>query len=156
MRISDWSSDVCSSDLAGTDNSALLGSGAIRWSAVYSATGAINTADEREKTWQGAASAAELAAAARIARELSFYCWNDAIAAKGAAGARRHFGVRAQAVWAIMAEEGLIAPLAEGQAPDSRYAFLCWDGWEEESDAADRPVRAAGDRFGIRPDQLAR
>src|SRR3546814_7183771 len=53
------------------------------------------------------ASAAELAAAARIARELGFYCWNDAIAAKGADGARRHFGVRAQAVWAIMAEEGL-------------------------------------------------
>src|SRR3546814_4323818 len=86
---------------AGTDNSALLGSGAIRWSAVYSATGAINTSDEREKTWQGAASAAELAAAARIARELGFYCWNDAIAAKGAAGARRHFGVRAQAVWGV-------------------------------------------------------
>src|SRR3546814_9172900 len=94
VRISDWSSDVCSSDL-------------------------------------------------------------DAIAAKGAAGARRHFGVRAQAVWAIMAEEGLIAPLAEGQAPDSRYAFLCWDGWDEERDAEDRPVRAAGDRFGIRPDQLS-
>ncbi|MBB5705420.1 tail fiber domain-containing protein [Sphingopyxis panaciterrulae] len=140
---------------AGTDNGALLGSGAIRWSVVYAATGAINTSDGREKTWQGAASAAELAAAARIARELGFYCWNDAIAAKGADGARRHFGVRAQAVWAIMAEEGLIAPLAEGQAPDSRYAFLCWDGWEEERDAADRPVRAAGDRFGIRPDQLA-
>src|SRR3546814_15807906 len=54
-----------------------------------------------------------------------------------------------------MAEEGLIAPLAEGQAPDSRYAFLCWDGWDEERDAEDRPVRAAGDRFGIRPDQLS-
>src|SRR3546814_9382156 len=54
---------------AGTDNGALLGSGAIRWSVVYAATGAINTSDGREKTWQGAASAAALAAAARIARE---------------------------------------------------------------------------------------
>src|SRR3546814_1321329 len=62
---------------AGTDNGALLGSGAIRWSVVYAATGAINTSDGREKTWQGAASAAELAAAARIARELGFYCWTD-------------------------------------------------------------------------------
>src|SRR3546814_18461965 len=98
MRISDWSSDVCSSDLAGTDNSALLGSGAIRWSAVYSATGAINTSDEREKTCQGAARAAGLAAAARIALERGFHCWHDAIAVQGAARRRRTFGVRAQAV----------------------------------------------------------
>src|SRR3546814_18932005 len=124
MRISDWSSDVCSSDLAGTDNSALLGSGAIRWSAVYSATGAINTSDEREKTWQGAASAAALAAAARIARELSFYCWNDAIAAKGAAGARRHFRLRAEAVWAFTARAGMIAPLGEGPRADHTPAVL--------------------------------
>src|SRR3546814_15205176 len=89
VRISDWSSDVCSSDL-------------------------------------------------------------DAIPAKGAAGARRHFVVRAQAVWAIMAEEGLIAPLAEGQAPDGRSAFLVWNGWDQERDAEEQPVRAAGERFGIR------
>src|SRR3546814_13503633 len=77
---------------AGTDNGALLGSGAIRWSVVYAATGAINTSDGREKTWQGAASAAEMAAAARIAREQGCYCGNDAIAGKGAAGADRKGG----------------------------------------------------------------
>src|SRR3546814_5111475 len=124
MRISDWSSDVCSSDL------------------------------EREKTWRGAPTAAELAAAKRIVAELGFFQWNEAIAEKGAANARYHFGVRAQQVWAIMADEGLIDPIVEGVDPDCKYAFLCWDGWAEERDDDDNIVVADGDRFGIRTDQL--
>jgi hypothetical protein len=100
-------------------------------------------------------SSAELAAARRIAGDLGFYQWQDAIAEKGADGARLHVGARAQAVWAIMADEGLIDPIAEGVRPDSRYAFLCYDEWAEERDAAGQSVVAAGNRFGIRPDQLA-
>src|SRR3546814_18525819 len=99
---------------AGADNGALRGSGAIRWAVVYAATGAINTSDGREKTWQGAASAAELAAAARIARELGVYCWNEAIAAKGTDGARPDFGGRAPAVWGIQAGKGLQGTHAAG------------------------------------------
>ena len=140
---------------------------------VYAGTGTINTSDEREKTWRGAASPAEIAAARRIIAELGFYQWNDAIADKGEDGARYHFGPRAQRVWAIMADEGLIEPIVEGVVPSSAYAFLCFDAWEAaepvESVAEVRdddgnvvvaevignPGRDAGDRFGVRTDQLA-
>lgn len=151
----------------GADNEQKLGSAYYRWSAVYAGTGTINTSDARDKAWRGAPSAAELAAAKRIAAELGFYRWSHAIAEKGPDDARLHFGVRAQAVWAIMADEGLVDPIAEGARPDCRYAFLCHDEWdaveavEEVRDeeghvvTAARPDRPAGSRFGIRPDQLA-
>lgn len=132
---------------AGADNAQSLGSAAGRWSVVFAGTGAINTSDAREKTWRGAANEAELRAARRLADALGFHQWNDAIARKGAEVARYHFGVRAQAAWAIMADEGLVDPLDGGDAPESRYAFLCRDAWEENG--------ALRDRFGIRPDQLA-
>ncbi len=134
-----------------TDNALPLGGAANRASTLYAATGSINTSDEREKTWRGALTAPEMAAARRIALELGFYQWNDAIAQKGAAGARLHFGVRAQTVWAIMADEGLIDPLVPEATPDSPYAFLCYDRWDGDADGA----APAGDRFGIRPDQLS-
>jgi hypothetical protein len=139
----------------GADNGQTLGGSSLRWSVVYAGTGAINTSDARDKAWRGALSSAELAAARRIAGDLGFYQWQDAIAEKGVDGARLHFGARAQAVWAIMADEGLIDPIVEGVRPDSRYAFLCYDEWAEERDAAGQSVVAAGNRFGIRPDQLA-
>ena len=132
---------------AGADNAQSLGSAAGRWSVVFAGTGTINTCDAREKTWRGAATEAELRAARRLADTLGFHQWNDAIADKGIEAARYHFGVRAQAAWAIMAEEGLVDPLDGEDAPGSRYAFLCRDVWEENG--------ALRDRFGIRPDQLA-
>jgi hypothetical protein len=150
----------------GGDNSQPLGEAPNRWSDIHLVNSPTVTSDAREKTWRGAPTTAELAAAKRIIAELGFFQWNDAVAEKGADGARLHFGVRAQAVWAIMADEGLIDPLAEGEAPTSSYAFLCWDKWdavepvEEQCDeegnitvaaVEDRP---AGNRFGIRPDQL--
>lgn len=132
----------------GGDNGQSLGSASARWSVVYAGTGTINTSDMRDKRWRGGATEAELRAARRIAAELGFYQWNDAIAEKGAAGARQHFGLRAQAVWAIMADEGLVDPIgADGRPGATPYAFLCWDAWD-----ADGETRA---RFGIRPDQLA-
>jgi len=137
------------------DNSQPFGGAANRASTLYAATGTINTSDAREKTWRGAPTAPEMAAARRIGAELGFYQWNDAIAAKGLQDARLHFGARAQAVWAIMADEGLIDPIAPGTDASSRYAFLCWDAWAAEADGEGHPVRAAGDRLGIRPDQLA-
>ena len=136
----------------GADNIMSLGESGYRWSVVYAGTGTINTSDARDKAWRGAAGGAELRAARRIVGELGFYQWNDAIAAKGADGARMHFGARAQAVWAIMADEGLIEPITGDAAPSSRYAFLCHDQWDEGAAGEDR---AAGDRFGIRTDQLA-
>lgn len=132
----------------GADNGYSLGAASFRWTTVYAATGTINTSDARAKTWRGAAGAAEMRAATRILDELGFYQWNEAIAAKGAEGARHHFGVRAQAVWAIMADEGLIDPLdATGRPGATPYALLCWDQWDADE-------AGGGSRFGVRPDQL--
>jgi hypothetical protein len=144
--------DATGNVMPGGDNMQAFGWSSARWSVVFAATGTINTSDAREKTWRGAPTAEEIAAARRIAGELGFFQWNDAIAAKGPDGARLHFGVRAQAVWAIMADEGLIDPVAEGEPPSSRYAFLCYDEWHEGTAGEGRP---AGDRFGVRTDQLA-
>lgn len=155
---------------AGADNSYPMGQASFRWSIIYAASGTINTSDEREKTWRGAATVPELAAAKRIIGELGFFQWNDSIVEKGAANARYHFGVRAQQVWAIMADEGLIDPLGSTADPTSKYAFLCWDRWDDHLESRDiidaetgQPTgetetvltMPAGDRFGIRPDQLA-
>ena len=170
----------------GADNTQTLGSASFRWSVIYAGTGTINTSDARDKLWRGAADAAELRAAKRIAAELGFYQWLAKIDEIGVENARFHFGVRAQAVWAIMADEGLVDPLDEDGKPGTTpYAFLCWDEWPEVVEDVMAPVeipavineatgeeiepartemqptgdtvvtREAGNRFGIRPDQLA-
>lgn len=185
---------------SGTDNSMSCGIAANRWSSVFAATGTINTSDAREKHWLGGASDAALRAADRIIGELGFFQWNDAVAEKGEEGARIHFGVRAQEVMRIMAEEGLedeqmleFEPdvfIPADRQPSFRHAFLCFDTWEDafEPEMADievpveepsgligetgaplmrvrmrkepRPTgklkqtRRAGNRFGLRVDQL--
>jgi hypothetical protein len=118
----------------GADATQNLGAASARWSTVYAGTGSINTSDERDKQWRGALDAAELRAAKRIVGELGIYQWNDAVEEKGEDGARLHFGVRAQQAFAILEDEGL---------DWRRYAWCCHDEWE------------GGDRYGIRPDQLA-
>lgn len=133
----------------GSDNSVPLGSASFRWSVVYAATGTINTSDEREKTWRGAPTAAELKAATAIIAELGFYQWNDAVADKGD-DARFHFGPRAQRVWSIMADEGLIDPIKKGKPGNTPYAFLCYDEWKADKEAGIK----AGNRYGVRTDQL--
>src|SRR3546814_17815555 len=87
------------------------------WSVIFSGTGTINTSDAREKTWRGAPTVEEIAAARRIVDELGFFKWNDATAAKGAEEARRHSGFRARPVGAIRAAEGLTDRIPEGAAP---------------------------------------
>lgn len=159
----------------GSDNNITGGSAVYRFSVLWAGTGTISTSDERDKTWRGAPTEAELRAAKRVIGELGFFRWKDAIAEKGADGARYHFGVRAQRVWAIMADEGLIEPIgADGRPGETGYAFLCWDEWEDQVeveptystsmvDEAGIPlmisetrtvVRKAGERFGIRYEQL--
>lgn len=152
--------------LPGFDNSRNIGSGAKRIQNIYLVNSPTVTSDAEDKDWlQCGFSDAELQAARRIAAEIGSYRWLASIVDKGDA-ARIHIGVRAQAVWAIMADEGLIDPVVEGAAPRSRFAFLCYDEWEaveavdEVRDAGGDLVRAAqpaieaGFRFGIRPDQL--
>jgi hypothetical protein len=72
------------------------------------------------------------------------YRFKDAVAAKGD-DARIHVGVVAQEVIAAFASEGLDA---------NRYGLLCYDEWKEELDEDQNVVKAAGDRYGIRYDQL--
>jgi hypothetical protein len=133
----------------GADNTQALGWSSQRWSIVYAGTGTINTSDARDKQWRGDMTTAELAAAKRIAAELGFYKWLAVIEAKGEAAARLHFGARAQEVWLIMADEGLVDPLdGDGRPGSTPYAFLCWDEWESEEGEQ-------VSRFGLRLDQLA-
>ena len=151
-----WRWEASGASRPGADNAYPIGTASHRVSTVYAGTGTINTSDARDKFWRGAANEAELRAARRIMAELGFYQWTDAIAVKGEAGARRHFGVRAQAVWAIMADEGLIDPIdADGVPGDTPYAFLCWDALNAEAAETESAGGAARGRFGIRPDQLA-
>ncbi len=156
-----------------SDNAFILGSSVQRWSVVYSATGTINTSDEREKDWRGKLVDAELRAARRIASEIGIYRWLHAIEEKGD-DARYHFGVRAQRVWAIMADEGLVDPIDQNGRPGTTpYAFLCFDEWdaiparpaiaEVRGDKGEitipampaYPGQESGNRFGLRVDQLA-
>tara|TARA_R110002072_G_scaffold38314_4_gene110919 strand:+ start:27611 stop:28789 length:1179 start_codon:yes stop_codon:yes gene_type:complete len=134
----------------GGDNTQNLGAAAHRWATIYAASGTIATSDEREKTWRGAMSANEYAAGIRVIDELGFFQWNESIEEKGAANARLHFGVRAQAVWAIMQDCGLAG--AGGES--IKYGFLCYDEWGAEG-GDEGPAMEAGNRYGIRPDQLA-
>src|SRR3546814_19442365 len=76
MRISDWSSDVCSSDLfyPATDNGYSIGQSSNRISVVYAATGTINTSDADEKDWLATGlSPEEMQAARRIAADIGTY-----------------------------------------------------------------------------------
>lgn len=135
-----------------------LGDSGRRFNTVYATTGSINTSDEREKTWRGAMTDDEYAAALAIIAELGFYQWNDSIAEKGE-DARFHFGPRAQRVFAILDEH-----LGEGAW--HRYAWACYDEWDAEyAEVLDDEgnivpgeqgdlIREAGDSYGIRPDQL--
>jgi hypothetical protein len=194
--------DVSGNLYSGKDNNLnALGLPSSRWSTVYAGTSTINTSDAREKVWRGGLSSSERTAARRIIAELGFFQWTDAVAEKGADGARYHFGVRAQAVARILMEEGLEDEHAldlpsdifvtDAQRPSFRAAFMCFDTWEDqfaaeyqmvdvekqvfsglydangvevmktvtvqERHATGRNVKtvSAGNRFGLRTDQLA-
>lgn len=149
-----------------TDNAYSLGAAGVRPSVLWAATGTISTSDEREKTWRGGLTEAELKAATRIIGELGFYQWNDAVAEKGK-DARYHFGPRAQRVWQIMAEEKLVGPIngtGKNQRPGKTpYAFLCWDEWDEETapEMVDKVVPAkfegkGKDRVEVEPERTER
>lgn len=167
------------------DNTYNLARAALRIANSYFAVSPTVTSDEREKKWRGGLTKAELLAGERVLEELGFYQWLDAIdAKKGKAQARFHFGARAQRVWGIFAECGLVDPIGKKGPGKTPYAFLCYDAWEEQRtpemvdveipatlDAdgnEDAPARVerqptgkqlftvkAGNRYGLRTDQFA-
>jgi hypothetical protein len=134
----------------GTDNASSCGTGPLRWSVVYSATGAINTSDARTKQQVRCLDSAERAVALKVKSMLRAFKFNDAVEKKGEE-ARIHFGVLAQDVKQAFEDEGLVA---------ENYAMLCYDEWEEvtellsEDGEVIRQYQAAGNRYGIRYEQL--
>lgn len=134
------------------DNAIVLGGPSNRWSAVYAASGSINTSDAREKAVRGPLNEQELAAGLELASAAVIYQWNDAIKEKGEA-ARLHCGPTVQGVIAIMEAHGL---------NPFRYGFVCYDEWEEQLEVRDEETgeitqeyQPAGDRYSLRPDELA-
>ena len=125
------------------DNSYSLGTSSQRFSVVYAATGTINTSDAREKTFLNIEDA-ERNAALDIKANLRKFKFNHAIESKGD-DARIHFGASAQQIGEILTSHGL--------NPDD-YAFYCYDQWEDQIDKEGNIVLPAGDRYGIRYDEL--
>lgn len=127
-----------------TDNTQTLGGASSRWSVVYAGTGTINTSDKREKQQVRGLSDAERAVAVKLKGLVRAFKFNDAVAAKGD-GARIHVGVIAQEVMAAFQAEGL-DPL--------RYAIVCYDEWDAELDDDGNELRPAGNRYGVRYEEL--
>lgn len=126
-----------------TDNISTLGKAGQRWSEVFAGNGTINTSDEREKTFLTIEDA-ERAAALEIKANLRKFKFNSAIEKKGD-NARIHFGVAAQQVGSIMESHGL---------DPAKYGFFCYDEWKQQTDENGNVEQEAGNRYGIRYDEL--
>lgn len=116
----------------GGDNLTTCGASGQRWSVVYSATGTINTSDAREKTAVRALTAAEIAAARDLSKEIGAFRFLSAVELKGDT-AREHIGMTVQRAIEIMESHGL---------KPFHYGFICYDEWE------------GGNRFSFRSDEL--
>lgn len=127
-----------------TDNARTLGTAGQRWSVVYAATGAINTSDARAKRDIGAVDDALIDAWGDVGWRV--FRFADAWQAKGEA-ARWHVGLIAQEV-----RETIDARLGEGAAV--RLGLLCHDEWDAEADGDGGVVRPAGDRWGLRYEEI--
>ncbi len=147
------------------NNAVSLGSLSLGWKDAFFVNAATVTSDARSKKWRELSlveqskqmpnlTEAEVRAGLRIVDELGFYQWKSEIDVKGDDGARLHFGVRAQEVWRIMADEGLIDALdpvyeadwerplrrtgnkrSKPPKPSSHYGFLCFEETERETDS---------------------
>jgi len=126
----------------GTQN---LGTASKRWKEVFAANGTINTSDERQKQDIRNLSDVEKAVAVRLKSLIKAFRYKDAVALKGDA-ARLHVGVIAQEVKAAFEAEGL---------DGFEYGILCYDQWEEKTDAEGNILIEAGDSFGVRYSELA-
>lgn len=129
---------------AGADNTQTWGTSAGRWSTIYAGTGTINTSDGREKQQINTLSDAEKAVAIRLKGMIRSFKFNDAVSIKGDS-ARIHVGVIVQDVKAAFEAEGL-NPFA--------YALFCYDEWPDEFDDDGTLTIAAGNRYGVRYEEL--
>ncbi|UMV17629.1 tail fiber domain-containing protein [Shigella flexneri] len=103
------------------DNSIGIGLPSNRWTAVYAATGSIQTSDGRVKCDERGLNEAELATAMALKKIIKAYRFTDAVNMKGDK-ARIHFGVIAQEVIEAFSANGLDA---------FDYGMVCYDEWDE-------------------------
>lgn len=122
----------------GTDNSQTCGDVINRFSVFWAGSATISTSDAREKTEVRQLSAAEIAAASALAKEIGAFKFLSAVAEKGDA-AREHIGMTVQRAIEVMKAHGL-DPFA--------YSFICYDKWDET------PEAPAGDRYSFRESGL--
>lgn len=133
------------------DNKYSIGTGNRKPNVIFSATGTINTSDQREKTSMRSVIDAEKLVAKQILSKAGFYKYLDAVADKGDE-ARWHYGVMAQDVIKAFTDNGL---------DWSNYAMICYDKWEavpaeyDENGVCISEETPAGDRYGVRLDQLS-
>jgi len=128
----------------GVDNDTSLGEVTNRWTQLFAATATINTSDEREKQDIEALSDAELRVATALKGLVKKFRFKDAVQTKGG-DARIHIGVMAQEVIAAFQAEGL---------DPMRYGIVCYDQWDTELDGEGNEITSAGDRYGIRYEEL--
>jgi hypothetical protein len=108
----------------GSDNTQTSGANGTRWSAVWAATGTIQTSDVTTKRDIASLDDAEKLVAQGIKGLIKKYRFIDAYEKKGEE-ARIHIGVIAQEVEALFASHGLDA---------KRYALWCCDTWWEREE----------------------
>jgi hypothetical protein len=128
----------------GSDNSLILGTTTKRWQQLYAVTATINTSDANDKQDIAALTDAEKAVASNLKYLIKTYRFRDAVQAKGDA-ARTHIGVIAQDVIAAFQDEGL---------DPMRYGIVCYDEWPAELDEDGNEVTPAGNRYGVRYEEL--
>lgn len=103
-----------------TDNTFNLGSASLRWKEVFSATGAINTSDERQKDNIQEIDERVFKAWSKV--DFKQFVFKEAIKEKGE-NARIHIGVIAQSIKDAFESEGL---------DGFKYGLLCYDEWGDE------------------------
>lgn len=126
------------------DDSTTLGTSGYRWTTVFATTGTINTSDEREKQDIFDLDAAEKRVAVVLKGLIKKFRFKDAVESKGDE-ARIHIGLIAQEVVAAFEAEGL---------DPMRYGIVCYDEWDAELDDDGNEIRAAGNRYGVRYEEL--
>lgn len=121
-----------------------LGGASNRFVDVYATNGTIITSDEREKQDMRDITEAEKRVAIAIKNLIKSYRFKSAVAKKGEL-ARIHFGVIAQEVEEAFKAENLDA---------DRYGIFCYDEWKDEFDGDGNIIKAAGNRYGVRYEEL--
>jgi len=127
------------------DNNQNLGDASYRWKEIFAGNATINTSDERTKTELLSIDDKETLVAKELKSNLKKFKFLDSVEEKGFDNARIHFGVGAQTVKSIFEKYEL--------NPDS-YALLCYNEWEEELNDNGEVIKEAGNRYGIRYEEL--